>query len=132
MLEANSCVCRCYSRKSGRGPFYLTILNRFKNLLWLYALYSGFSQTSSRETSSFLSLKCCSAQRHIPADTRRKLNVHKASSERLMYVQFTSCVEGKDHAMITTWPKGFVLMMAMIIPRKTFLKKKRKVKTSSV
>ena len=31
----------------------------------------------------------------IPVDTRRKLNVHKTSrtsSERLMYVQFTSCV----------------------------------------
>ena len=31
----------------------------------------------------------------IPIDTRRKLNVHKtfrASSERLMYVQFTFCV----------------------------------------
>ena len=27
-----------------------------------------------------------------PVDTRRKLNVHKTSSERLMYVQFTSCV----------------------------------------
>ena len=32
-----------------------------------------------------------------PADTGRKLNVHKtfrASSERLMYVQFTSCIYG--------------------------------------
>ena len=33
----------------------------------------------------------------IPVDTGRKLNVHKTSwtsSERLMYVQFTSCVDG--------------------------------------
>ena len=33
-----------------------------------------------------------------PVNTGRKLNVHKTfstSSERLMYVQFTSCVYGK-------------------------------------
>ena len=35
-----------------------------------------------------------------PVDTGRKLNVHKTSwtsSERLMYVQFTSCVYGGVH-----------------------------------
>ena len=30
----------------------------------------------------------------FPADTERKLNVHKTSSELLIYVQFTSCVYG--------------------------------------
>ena len=36
---------------------------------------------------------------YFPLDTGRKLNVHKmfrTSSERLMYVQFTSCVYGAD------------------------------------
>ena len=38
----------------------------------------------------------------IPLDTGRKLNVHdvqkttRMSSERLMYVQFTSCVQRDD------------------------------------
>ena len=40
---------------------------------------------------------------YIPVDTRRKLNVHKTfrrrrtSAERLMYVQFTSCVYGDSN-----------------------------------
>ena len=45
---------------------------------------------------SFLSFVCVSNV--IPVDTGRKFNVHKTFStfsERLMYVQFTSCVYGK-------------------------------------
>ena len=37
---------------------------------------------------------------NIPLDTRRKLNVLKTSrtsSERLIYVQFTSCVQGERY-----------------------------------
>ena len=42
-------------------------------------------------------IKTLVAMINIPVDTRRKLNLHKTfwtSSERLMYVQFTSCVYG--------------------------------------
>ena len=46
-------------------------------------------------------------ERFFPLDTGRKLNVHKTSSERDMYVQFTSCVYWINFSYVT-YQKSFL------------------------
>ena len=65
---------------------------QLKGQLMVRGLPSTFSKNGVNSAINFLKYS-----RHSPLDTGRKLNVHKTSrtsSERLMYVQFTSCVQG--------------------------------------
>ena len=77
------------------GPFCLQPFEKhdevpFKHVIQLKVFSCVFRTLPSISDGTF----CEFFASTFPVDTGRKLDVHKTSSERLRYVQFTSCVYG--------------------------------------